>query len=136
MTTKSNIDPATWLYPTPDGLYCEPGNFYVDPVRPVDRAVITHGHADHARPGNAHVLATPETLSIMQVRYGERAGGALQPIEPGEVVSINGVEVSVAPAGHILGAAHRSSLTGKATGPWCPATTSGRTIRPVHRLKW
>jgi putative mRNA 3-end processing factor len=105
MTTKSNIDPATWLYPTPQGLYCEPGEFYIDPARPVDRAVITHGHADHARPGNANVLATPETLSIMQVRYGERAGGTLQAIEPGEVVSINGVDVSVAPAGHILGAA-------------------------------
>ncbi|MDX1717609.1 MAG: ligase-associated DNA damage response exonuclease, partial [Anderseniella sp.] len=62
-------------------------------------------HADHARPGNAHVLATPETLSIMQVRYGERAGGSLQAVEPGEIVTINGVDVSVAPAGHILGAA-------------------------------
>ena len=99
------LDPATWLYPTPAGLYCEPGDFYIDPARPVGRAVITHGHADHARPGNAHVLATPQTLSIMQVRYGERAGGALQAIEPGEIVSINGVDVSVAPAGHILGAA-------------------------------
>ena len=99
------LDPATWLYPTPAGLYCEPGDFYIDPGRPVDRAVITHGHADHARPGNAAVLATPETLSIMQVRYGERAGGTLQPIEPGQRISINGVDVSVAPAGHILGSA-------------------------------
>ena len=99
------LDPATWLYPTPAGLYCEPGDFHIDPARPVERAVITHGHADHARPGNARVLATPETLSIMQVRYGDRAGGSLQAIEPGEVVSINGVDVSVAPAGHILGAA-------------------------------
>ncbi len=99
------VDPATWLYPTPAGLYCEPGDFYIDPARPVDRAVITHGHADHARPGNAHVLATPETLSIMQVRYGERAGGSLQAIGPGEVIAINGVDVSVAPAGHIFGAA-------------------------------
>lgn len=97
-------DPATWLYPTPAGLYCEPGGFYIDPSRPVDRAVITHGHADHARPGNAHVLATPQTLSIMQIRYGDRAGGSLQAIEPGEIISINGVDVSVAPAGHILGA--------------------------------
>ncbi len=105
MTIKSKSGPATWLYPTPNGLYCEPGGFYVDPVRPVDRAVITHGHADHARPGNAHVLATPETLSIMQVRYGERAGGSLQAVEPGGIVTINGVDVSVAPAGHILGAA-------------------------------
>ena len=98
-------DPGTWLYPTPAGLYCEPGDFHIDPARPVDRAVITHGHADHARPGNAAVLATPETLSIMQVRYGHRAGGSLQPIKPGETVNLDGVAVSVVPAGHILGSA-------------------------------
>ena len=98
-------DPGTWLYPTPAGLYCEPGDFYIDPARPVDRAVITHGHADHARPGNAAVLATPETLSIMQVRYGDRAGGSLQPIQPGETVNLDGVAVSMVPAGHILGSA-------------------------------
>ena len=126
------LDPATWLYPTPAGLFCEPGGFYIDPARPVDRAVITHGHADHARPGNAHVLATPETLSIMQVRYGDRAGGSLQPIEPGEIISINGVDVSVAPAGHILGAAqvildwkgYRAVVSGdykRATDPTCAA---------------
>jgi putative mRNA 3-end processing factor len=98
-------DPGTWLYPTPAGLYCEPGDFYIDPARPVDRAVITHGHADHARPGNAAVLATSETLSIMQVRYGDRAGGSLQPIRPGETVNLDGVAVSMVPAGHILGSA-------------------------------
>ncbi len=98
-------DPGTWLYPTPAGLYCEPGDFYIDPARPVDRAVITHGHADHARPGNAAVLATSETLSIIQVRYGDRAGGSLQPIRPGETVNLDGVAVSMVPAGHILGSA-------------------------------
>ncbi len=126
------LDPASWLYPTPAGLYCEPGGFYIDPARPVDRAVITHGHADHARPGNAHVLATPETQSIMQVRYGDRAGGQLQAIEPGQIVSINGVDVSVAPAGHILGAAqvildwkgYRAVVSGdykRAADPTCAA---------------
>ena len=126
------VDPATWLYPTPAGLYCEPGGFYIDPARPVDRAVITHGHADHARPGNAHVLATPETLSIMQVRYGDRAGGSFQAIGPGEVIAINGVDVSVAPAGHILGAAqvildwkgYRAVVSGdykRAPDPTCAA---------------
>ncbi|MEM9472898.1 MAG: ligase-associated DNA damage response exonuclease [Pseudomonadota bacterium] len=98
-------DPATWLYPTPSGLYCEPGDFYIDPTRPVDRAVVTHGHADHARPGNTSVMATRQTLDIMQVRYGERAGGTLQAIDYGESVAINGVAVRMAPAGHILGAA-------------------------------
>ena len=61
-------DPATWLYPTPSGLYCEPGDFYIDPSRPVERAIVTHGHADHARPGSTSVMATQQTLDIMQVR--------------------------------------------------------------------
>ncbi len=98
-------DPATWLYPTAKGLYCAPGDFYIDPSRPVDRAVITHGHADHARPGNRSVMATRQTLDIMQVRYGERAGGCLQALNFGETITINGVNVGMAPAGHILGAA-------------------------------
>jgi putative mRNA 3-end processing factor len=99
------LDPATWLYPTPKGLYCEPGDFYIDPSRPVERAVITHGHADHARPGNTSVMATRQTLDIMQVRYGERTGENLQAADYGETISINGVDVGMAPAGHILGAA-------------------------------
>src|SRR5690606_18306131 len=53
------------LRPRPEGLYCPPGDFYIDPVRPVGRALITHGHADHARAGNGSVLATRETLDIM-----------------------------------------------------------------------
>ena len=67
--------PETWLKVTPAGLLCEPGGFYIDPVAPVDRAVITHAHADHARPGNRAVLATAETLGVMRVRMGERAAG-------------------------------------------------------------
>src|SRR3954447_25621629 len=53
--------PESWLRVTSQGLFCEPGGFFIDPVRPVGRAVITHGHADHARPGHDAVLATPET---------------------------------------------------------------------------
>src|SRR4051794_18013986 len=68
--------PETWLRVTPQGLHCEPGGFFIDPVRPVDRAVITHGHADHARPGHGAVLATAETLAIMRARMGEAAAGA------------------------------------------------------------
>ena len=98
-------DPATWLYPTPSGLYCEPGDFYIDPSRPVERAIVTHGHADHARPGSTSVMATQQTLDIMQVRYGARAGEELQAIGYGEGITINGVDVGMAPAGHILGAA-------------------------------
>jgi len=79
--------PEQWLKPTPQGLYCIPGDFYIDPVRPVDQALITHGHADHARPGHRHVLATAGTLAIMQARYHDAAGSP-QPIEYGESLTI------------------------------------------------
>lgn len=95
----------SWLYSTESGLYCEPGNFYIDPHRPVDRAVITHGHGDHARPGHANVLATPETVAIMQVRYGTESAGNFQRAAPGEELNLGGVSVRLAPAGHILGSA-------------------------------
>jgi putative mRNA 3-end processing factor len=97
--------PESWFRVTPSGLYCEPGDFYVDPMRPVDRAVVTHGHGDHARPGNRHVLATRETIAIMQARYGDDAGGSLQPAKYSETVTINGVSVTLVPAGHVLGSA-------------------------------
>lgn len=91
---------------TPQGLYCEPGDFFIDPLRPVARAVITHGHSDHARPDHESVLATPETLAIMQARLGEgRAGRSRQALAPGEVVVQNGVSIRLVPAGHVLGSA-------------------------------
>ena len=93
------------LRPTDKGLYCPPGDFYVDPVRPVERAVVTHGHADHARAGHGAVLATPETIAIMAARYGADFTRTRQPAAYGEVVSVNGVDVSLAPAGHVLGSA-------------------------------
>lgn len=94
-----------WVRPGPRGLYIEPGGFFIDPPRPVDRAVITHGHSDHARAGHAHVLATPETLAIMAQRYGAGFAQETQALRYGETVSINGVGVRLAPAGHILGSA-------------------------------
>src|SRR3954453_8693039 len=97
--------PETWLRPTRAGLYCEPGGFYIDPVVPVDRAVVTHGHGDHARPGNAHVLATPETLAIMRQRYGELAGGSLQAAGYRERIAVGDVRLTLVPAGHVLGSA-------------------------------
>ncbi|MGD1934709.1 MAG: ligase-associated DNA damage response exonuclease [Candidatus Phaeomarinobacter sp.] len=93
------------LHPAPQGLYCPVGSFYVDPVRPVDRAVITHGHADHARAGHGAVLATPETLAIMAVRYGEDFTGSRQAASCGETTHIKGVSVTLVPAGHVLGSA-------------------------------
>ncbi len=95
----------TWLYPSGAGLYCEPGDFYIDPHRPVDRAVITHGHSDHARPGHGHVLATSETIAVMKVRYGETSAGVFQAATLGEAIVVNGVKVRLVPAGHILGSA-------------------------------
>ncbi len=62
--------PDDLLHPTPEGLYCPPGDFYIDPVAPVANALITHGHADHARSGHGTVWATDQTLDIMAIRYG------------------------------------------------------------------
>jgi putative mRNA 3-end processing factor len=97
--------PQTWIRTTPAGLYCEPGDFYIDPLRPAPRAVITHGHGDHARSGNTRVLATAETIAIMQARYGEAAGRFLQPLAYGQSLTIGSVEVRLVPAGHVLGSA-------------------------------
>ena len=97
--------PGNWIKITSAGIYCEPGDFHIDPVHPVPRAVVTHGHGDHARPGNERVLATPGTIAIMQQRYGEAAGGALQPLAYGEMLAIADVTVRLVPAGHVLGSA-------------------------------
>jgi putative mRNA 3-end processing factor len=97
--------PETWIRTTPAGLYCEPGGFHIDPLLPVPRAIVTHGHGDHARPGNERVLATPGTIAIMQSRYRGRAGGSLQPLDYGEPIAIDGVGVRLLPAGHVLGSA-------------------------------
>ncbi|MDX2309320.1 MAG: ligase-associated DNA damage response exonuclease [Hyphomicrobium sp.] len=95
----------SWLYPTDRGLYCEPGNFFVDPVRPVDRAVVTHGHGDHARPGHARVLATAETVEVMKVRYGPQSAGMFEATRYGVEQRIGDCTVRLVPAGHILGSA-------------------------------
>ncbi|MGN6550589.1 MAG: ligase-associated DNA damage response exonuclease [Pararhizobium sp.] len=97
--------PEELLCPRPEGLYCPPGRFHIDPVRPVARALITHGHADHARAGHGHVMATRETLDIMALRYGEGFAGATQEARFGETVVIDGVSVRFYPAGHVLGSA-------------------------------
>src|SRR5580693_6498057 len=93
------------LRPDPGGLYCPPGNFHIDPVVPVERAVITHGHGDHARAGHGAVLATRETLAIMASRYGADFAGATEEARYGRPVTRSGVEVTLVPAGHILGSA-------------------------------
>ena len=93
------------LQPTSSGLYCPPADIYIDPVRTVERALITHGHSDHARSGHAHVLATAETLAIMAVRYGENFTESHQAATMREPIAINGVTFRFHPAGHVLGSA-------------------------------
>ena len=97
--------PEQLLHPRPEGLYCPPGDFFVDPVRPVERAVITHGHADHARAGHGLVLATPQTLDIMCERYGEDFAARTEALDYGAAVERDGVRLSLVPAGHVLGSA-------------------------------
>ncbi len=120
-----------WLYPTDRGLYCEPGGFFIDPPRAVDRAIITHGHSDHARPGHGAVLATRETIEIMKVRMGPECAGTLESQALGEQRRLNGVGIKLMPAGHILGAAQvviewngqRAVISGdykRAPDPTCP----------------
>ena len=97
--------PEAWLRTTATGLYCEPGDFYIDPARAVDRAVITHGHGDHARPGHRQILATAPTIAIMEARFGAESMGQTQAAAYGEHVRIGDVQVRLLPAGHILGSA-------------------------------
>jgi putative mRNA 3-end processing factor len=96
---------AALLHPTREGLWCPLGGFHIDPIVPVERALITHGHADHARSGHGHVLATRETLAIMAVRYGTDFCGQRQMAVLGENLTIGGVSVRFHPAGHVLGSA-------------------------------
>ena len=97
--------PSELLCPRPEGLYCPPGDFFIDPVRPVARALVTHGHSDHARAGHRAVLATGQTLDIMALRYGDGFAGSTQAAGFGETIDLNGVAVTFHPAGHVLGSA-------------------------------
>lgn len=106
--------PQDILLPTADGLCCKPGGFHIDPVRPVDRAVITHGHSDHARAGHGAVLATQETLDMMRLRYGENFAGSTQAIRYSEEIRLGDVKVKFHPAGHVLGSA-QIAVTAKDT---------------------
>jgi len=98
--------PEALLTVGPAGLYCPPGDFHIDPVRAVPRAVITHGHSDHARAGHGRVLATQATLDIMAVRYAQEAQATgRQALAYGETLDLAGVRLTLRPAGHVLGSA-------------------------------
>ena len=101
----TEMRPQDILMPVAAGLCCKPGGFHIDPVRPVERAVITHGHSDHARPGHGAVLATRETLDMMRLRYGDNFAGTTQAIAYGEQIKLGGVTIKFHPAGHVLGSA-------------------------------
>ena len=93
---------GSWIEPFPEGIYVKPADAWVDPSQPKAKALVTHGHADHARGGHGAVWATPETLAIMGVRYGEQEE---RPVAYGETVRVGQVDVSFVPAGHVLGSA-------------------------------
>ncbi|MET0547125.1 MAG: ligase-associated DNA damage response exonuclease [Caulobacterales bacterium] len=100
------MHPREWIEVRKEGVYCRPGDFYIDPTYPVRTAIVTHGHADHARAGHGDVYATAPTLGIMRARYGEEhANGDETALAYGEAIDLNGVKVSLHPAGHILGSA-------------------------------
>ncbi|MCH2487529.1 MAG: ligase-associated DNA damage response exonuclease [Erythrobacter sp.] len=105
--------PFSWIRPEPWGIHVVPADAWVDPSRPVERALVTHGHADHARGGHGQTVATPETLAIMELRYrtgAEDEAGDIPhkavPVEYGETIKLPGdVEATYFPAGHVLGSA-------------------------------
>ncbi|MDW8015461.1 MAG: ligase-associated DNA damage response exonuclease [Bacteroidia bacterium] len=92
-----------WIYPTPQGLYCEPGDFFIDPWRPVVKAVITHAHSDHAKRGSASYLTAEENEPLLRYRLGSDI--SVQSLRWGEKITIGGVKLSFHPAGHIRGSA-------------------------------
>jgi putative mRNA 3-end processing factor len=132
MAYLTRMRPHDLLVPTAEGLFCPPGGFHIDPLRPVEKALITHAHSDHARPGHGAVLATQETLDLMRLRCGDDFAGATQTVRYGETLSLCGVAVSFHPAGHVLGSAQiaveRDGLRMVASGdykdaadPTCPS---------------
>src|SRR5262249_14103185 len=122
MAYLSAMRPEDLLRPMPSGLCCPMAEFHIDPTRPVAKALITHGHSDHARPGHGAVLATQETLDFMRLRYGDDFAGSTQAVRYGETLEVGGVAVSFHPAGHVLGSAQirlaRNGLTIVASGDY------------------
>jgi putative mRNA 3-end processing factor len=122
----------SWLTVDAKGLYCRPGGFHIDPYAGAKRAIVTHGHSDHGRPGHQHVLATRETLAIMEQRLGSAASRGTQAAAHGERIEIGDVAVTLVPAGHVLGSAQvviewkgaRAVVSGdykRSADPTCPA---------------
>lgn len=91
------------ITPRDGGLWCEAGGFHIDPGRGVRRAIVTHAHGDHCRPGHRALLASPETAEIARIRYGAKAFGKIEALDYRTPVRIGDVTVTLVPAGHVLG---------------------------------
>ena len=120
------------LVESPDGLYCPAGDFHVDPWGPVARAVITHAHGDHARPGCAAYLCTPATAALLRRRFGSDA--VIEPVAYGTSLSLGGVRVSLHPAGHVIGSAQiriEPGPAGPQEGVWVVAGDYKRAADPT-----
>lgn len=102
----SPFRPEDLLCPSKTGLCIPPADVHIDPLRRAERALVTHGHSDHARAGHGAVMATAETLAVMAARYGPGFAGTTQAVAYGEAVDIGGgVAATFLPAGHVLGSA-------------------------------
>lgn len=99
------MHPENWIRTDSKGLYCKALNAYIDPMQAVEHAIITHAHADHARAGHMHVYATAQTLDIMRIRYGEDHAQHTHALKYGQRITLHKGELSLHPAGHILGSA-------------------------------
>ncbi|RZJ19818.1 MAG: DNA ligase-associated DEXH box helicase [Brevundimonas sp.] len=135
MTPIRTILPEAVLRPTPQGLWCPEGGFFIDPPGPVDRAVITHGHADHARAGHGAVLATPETLAIMGERYGQDFAGSTQALAYGERVNVGGVVFRHPPDSHEIGRLLRSVVQFPERAHLVGAYALGKAQRVIRLLR-
>ncbi|MEO1237091.1 MAG: DNA ligase-associated DEXH box helicase, partial [Planctomycetota bacterium] len=127
------------IEPADRGLYCAAGDFYIDPWRPVDRAVVTHAHADHASPGSRRYLCSEIGVEVLRPRV--HTGASIEGLAYGEPTTINGVTVSLHPAGHLLGSAQvRVESRGRVevvTGDYktrADATCEPFVPVPCHRL--
>src|SRR4051794_28369258 len=118
---------GSWVKPFPEGIYVKPADAWIDPSQPKPRAMITHGHGDHARGGHSEVFATAETLAIMACRYGPQPGG--RAIAYGETIRLGEVEVSFVPAGHVLGSPKSCSGT-EAEAEACSGAINARPDPP------
>lgn len=132
---KEESTPDSLLQITADGLYCQQGNFHIDPWNPVARAVITHAHSDHARPGSRQYLCAAPGAALLRARLGEAID--ISTLDYGKATQMDGVSVSFHPAGHVLGSAqirveHRGEVW-VASGDY--KTTQDMTCAPFDSIR-